>query len=157
MIGWPLKSNRIRRGMESNTFGPVRRNADGSPRNHQGWDFYAAPGTPCFAVADGRVALIRTAGDYGNTIVIEFQHEGARRFAAYCHLSRMDVKQGDPVTRGQQIGLTGNTGNAEGMRGDDCHLHFELRTVAAPGRGLEGRLSPLALFGVCPLKEAVAG
>ena len=154
-IKWPLKSNRIRRGMINHTFGMVRKNVNGSRRPHQGWDFYAAPGTPCFAVADATVALIRTEGDYGNTIVIEFVHDGDRLFAAYSHLSRIDVKTGDRVTAGQQIGLTGNTGNAVSMKGEDCHLHFELRTMKAPGLGLAGRLSPMEIFGVCPLDEAV--
>lgn len=156
MIHWPLASNRIRRGSISHTFGMVRRNANGSTRPHQGWDFYAAPGTPCFAVDGGRIARIRTEGDYGNTVVLEFIHEGERLYAAYSHLSRIDVKVEQLVKAGEQIGLTGNTGNAAGMRGEDCHLHFELRTMPAPGLGLAGRLSPLEIFGVCPLDKAVA-
>ena len=155
MIHWPLKSNYIRRGLVNHTFGMTRRNADGSDRPHQGWDLRAAPGTPCYSVSDGRVVHIRTVGDYGNTVVIEFTHNGAKRFAAYSHLSRIDVKIDQAVKGGQQIGLTGNTGNAASMRGEDCHLHFELRTVPTPGRGLVGRLSPLEIFGVCPLDHAV--
>jgi peptidoglycan LD-endopeptidase LytH len=150
-IGWPLKSNYIRRGLVNHTFGMVRRNPDGTKRPHQGWDFYAAPSTPCFAVADGKVALIRTVGDYGNTIVIQFEHNGDTLFAAYSHLSRIDKKVGDIVRVGEQIGLTGNTGNAVSMRGDDCHLHFELRNIAAPGRGISNRLSPMEIFRHCPL------
>jgi murein DD-endopeptidase MepM/ murein hydrolase activator NlpD len=160
-IDWPLDRNRIRRGLLNHTFGMVRRNADGSSRPHQGWDFEAVPGTPCYAVADGRVALIRTIGDYGNSIVIEFKHDSDgdgivdRLFACYSHLSEMAVKTGDTVNRGQQIGLTGNSGNAVSMRGLDCHLHFELRTMAAPGRGLVGRLSPMQLFRQCPMDRPV--
>lgn len=158
-IDWPLDSNQIRRGMMNHTFGMVRRRADGSLRPHQGWDFYAAPGTPVYAVADGHVVLTRTHGDYGNTIVIEIRHDSNgdgvddRLFAAYSHLSRFDVETGDAVLRGQRIGLSGNSGNAISMRGDDCHLHFELRTMAAPGMGLVGRISPMVLFGHCPLDE----
>lgn len=155
MIHWPLKSNHIRRGLVNHTFGMTRKNADGSERPHQGWDFYAAPGTPCYSVSDGRVAHIRTIGDYGNTVVIEFAHNGAKRFAAYSHLSRIEVKIDQAVKGGQQIGLTGDTGNAEKLKGDDLHLHFELRTVPTPGRGLVGRLSPLEIFGVCPLDRPV--
>jgi murein DD-endopeptidase MepM/ murein hydrolase activator NlpD len=161
MIDWPLDSNYIRRGKINHTFGMVRRNVDGTMRPHQGWDFYAAPGTPCYAVANGRVALIRTVGDYGNTIVLEFAFDNDgdgkedRLFVAYSHLSSIEVKTGDSVFVGQQIGLTGNTGNAVSMRGDDCHLHFELRTMAAPGRGLVGRLSPMQLFKKCPTDGAV--
>lgn len=155
-IDWPLDSNRIRRGMVNHTFGMVRRNVNGTSRPHQGWDFFAAPGTPCFAVADGTVAAIRTVGDYGNTIVIAFTHEGDTLYAAYSHLSRMDVKVGDKVKLGQLIGLSGNTGNATSMRGEDCHLHFELRTEPVPGRGLVGRISPLEIFGTVPLKTPIA-
>ncbi|RDV06448.1 M23 family peptidase [Sphingorhabdus pulchriflava] len=154
-IDWPLDSNRIRRGMINHTFGMVRRNLNGSTRPHQGWDLFAAPGTPCFAVADGYIKLIRTEGDYGNTIVLAFIFEGDELFAAYSHLSHIGVKVGQVVRRGEQIGLTGNTGNAASMRGDDCHLHFELRDVPAPGRGLSNRLSPLHLFGECPLHAPV--
>src|SRR6478752_7133816 len=68
-IQWPLAHNMIRRNKVSNTFGMVRHNADGTTRPHQGWDFEAAIGTPCFAIADGKVALTKTGGDYGNTVV----------------------------------------------------------------------------------------
>lgn len=157
MIGWPLDSNVIRRGLLNHTFGMVRRNANGTTRPHQGWDFYAATGTPCYAIANGEIAHIRTVGDYGNTIVMEFRHDitgdgGAEKlFAAYSHLSRIEVAVGQRVSLGQRIGLTGNTGNAISMRGQDQHLHFELRTVPTPGRGLIGRVSPMAIFRHCPL------
>jgi murein DD-endopeptidase MepM/ murein hydrolase activator NlpD len=155
VIGWPLDSNIIRRGTLSNTFGRVRHNADGSIRPHQGWDFFAAPGTPCYAVAAGSVAAIRTVGDYGNTLVLRFEWNGKTMYAAYSHLSRIDVKVNDRVALGQQVGLTGNTGNATSMRGPDCHLHFEFRSMPTPGLGLNGRYSPMDLFGVCPLDVAV--
>lgn len=152
-IDWPLDSNVIRRGVLNNTFGMVRARADGSAKPHQGWDLYAPPGTPCFAVADGTVAGVVSGGDYGLVVVIGFIHTGGQRyFAAYCHLSKALVAKGDKVRLGQMIGLTGRSGNAGTMRGEDDHLHFELRTVAFPGRGLEGRLSPFTLFGRCPLK-----
>lgn len=156
MIDWPLDSNFIRRGSERNTFGKVRQNADGSPRPHQGWDFHAPPGTPCFAVADGTVAGVANSGAYGLVVVIAFQHTaGQRYYAAYCHLSKALVAKGDKVRLGQKIALTGRSGNAGTMRGEDDHLHFELRTVAFPGRGLDGRETPLNIFGRCPLKGPV--
>lgn len=160
-IGWPLARNRIRRGMVNHTFGMVRRNADGSRRPHQGWDFEAEAGTPCFAIADGTIEAVREAGAYGKQIVLRFAYDfdgdGDRDmlFAFYAHLSRFDVRQGQHVARGQQIGLTGNTGNATSMRGPDQHLHFEIRTVALAGLGLANRYSPLAVFGECPLGAPV--
>lgn len=154
-IQWPLAHNVIRWNKVSNTFGMVRRNADGSARPHQGWDFEALEGTPCFAIADGKVALIKTIGDYGNTVVLGFKSRGETYYAAYAHLSAMAVKIGDTVTRGSKIGLTGCTGNAKGMTGRDQHLHFEIRTEPAPGRGLAGRISPLKIFRAVPLDKAI--
>src|SRR5688572_26303300 len=149
-IQWPLAHNMIRRNKVSNTFGMVRHNADGSKRPHQGWDFEAAIGTPCFAIADGKVALTKTGGDYGNTVVLTFRSRGETYYAAYSHLSAMHVKAGDAVSKGSKVGLTGDSGNARGMTGRDLHLHFEIRTVPAPGRGLAGRISPLKIFREIP-------
>lgn len=155
-IDWPLDRNVIRRGAESNTFGMVRRRADGSPKPHQGWDFHAPIGTQCHAVADGQIVSVIDGGDYGLVIVMSFRHMEKVWYAAYCHLSKALVKPRDKVTLGQVIGLTGDSGNARGMKGDDLHLHFEVRNMPLPGRGLDGRVSPLLLFGVCPMQEPVA-
>jgi len=154
-IRWPLVRNMIRRNKVSNTFGMVRHSPDGSKRAHQGWDFEAADGTPCFAIADGKVALVKTGGDYGNTVVLAFEARGETYYAAYAHLSAMSVKAGDRVSKGGKIGLTGCTGNAIGMTGRDQHLHFEIRTVPAPGRGLARRISPLKIFREIPLDRAI--
>lgn len=156
-ITWPLKLNRIRRGLVNHTFGMVRRNVDGTMRPHQGWDFEAQDGTPCFSVASGEIVAVRNGGDYGQQVVLRFQFDfdgdGDRDtlFAFYAHLSRIDVQPGQHVVKGQHIGLTGSSGNAASMTGPDKHLHFELRSVALPGRGLAGRYSPMMLFGRCPL------
>jgi len=160
-IAWPLSRNRIRRGAINHTFGMVRRNSDGSRRPHQGWDFEAEEGTPCFAVADGEIVMVRNVGAYGRQIImrfeLDFDGDGDRDvlFAAYCHLARVDVAVGEKVERGQQIGLTGNSGNARGMRGEDQHLHFEIRTAPIAGRGLQNRYSPLVIFETCPLGRPV--
>lgn len=157
MIGWPLKQNRIRRGSMSNTFGPVRKTADGKPRVHQGWDFEAPVGTPCYAVANGAILRTADAGDYGKQVVLQFVHEGTTYYALYAHLSRVDVKSGQLILQGEQIGLTGNTGNAASMVGPDQHLHFEIRTKAIVGRGLTSRISPVVLYGRVPLHAAIVG
>lgn len=163
MIVWPLTSNRIRRGMLNHTFGMVRRNRDGSRRPHQGWDFEAEEGTPCFAVADGSIAAVRRAGAYGLQVTLEFRFDfdgdghPDRLYAFYAHLARADVRQGDVVKAGDQIGLTGCSGNAAGLPRADEHLHFEVRTRLISGRGLGHRYSPLVLFRHCPLHEPVPG
>ena len=153
---WPLSHNVIRRNKESNTFGLVRVKANGTKRPHQGWDFEAPIGTPCFAICDGRVELVYHSVDYGNVAVLRFALNGDTLYAAYAHLSEVDVEPGQSVSKGQTIGKTGDTGNASGMTGRDLHLHFEIRTEPRPGLGLAGRMSPIKVFGVCPLNEAIA-
>jgi len=158
-IDWPLDENVIRRGVINNTFGMVRRRRNGKPRPHQGWDFSAPIGTPCYAIADGTVVGVRNAGAYGLQVLIRFQFDfdddgdQDTLFAFYSHLSSVSVKKGDKVKVGQQVGKTGDSGNARGMRGKDAHLHFEIRYRRWVALGLSGRMSPMAVFGVCPLKR----
>lgn len=55
---------------------------------------------------------------------------------------------------GQQLGMTGNTGRARGMKGEDQHLHFEIRTQGRPGPGgPPNRLNPAEFFGQPPLMQ----
>ncbi len=153
----PLASNRIRRGSRSHTFGTVRKHPDGSPKPHQGWDFAAAVGTPCYAVAAGKVHGLRNAGDYGRQLLVELDEAvGGARFAFYAHLDDVVVAPGERVAEGQLVGHTGNSGNAYVLDDADDHLHFEARQVPWPGLGLRGRVSPLVWFWVCPLDEAVS-
>jgi len=160
-ICFPLIRNRIRRGMINHTFGMVRRNRDGSRRPHQGWDFEADIGETCHAIADGTVEMTRNRGAYGRQIILSFDFDfdgdgdRDRLFAAYCHLSRVDVVPGQKVAKGEPIGATGDTGNAKGMARADRHLHFEIRTRPIAGRGLANRFSPLVVFGHCPLGAPV--
>ena len=150
-FNWPLDHNRIRGGAKNHTFGMVRKYANGKAKPHQGWDFEAAVGTPCFAVAAGTVVGVADAGDYGRQVVLEIQLDGVRRWAFYAHLDEVSVAVGDAVTLGQQVGLTGRSGNAEQLDAAEDHLHFELRTRASPRSGLQDRVSPRELFGVCPM------
>lgn len=153
LINWPLDINVIRKGTENNTFGMVRRNLDGSPRPHQGWDFAALNGTPFYSISDGLVERISDIGALGLTVVIRIAKTDY--YTAYCHLSEIDVKTGDLVKIGQYLGKTGSTGNASGMPIEDQHLHFEIRTTPYAGTGLANRISPLKVFGTCPLKESI--
>jgi len=154
-IGWPLTSNVIRRNSVSNTFGPVRHNPNGTVRVHQGWDFYAPVGTPCYAIADGDVSRIDFGGDYGLVVVLSFTIGSQELFAAYAHLSKSAVKMKDGVTKGQVIGYTGKSGNAAKLKSrEDEHLHFEIRDEPRPGKGSHHRMSPAKVFGFCPLKHA---
>lgn len=154
---WPLARNRIRGGSERNTFGMVRANTDGTARAHQGWDFAAPIGTDCRAIGAGAVERVEERGDYGLQIVLRLteQVNGKPAWAFYAHLSSASVKAGDAVAAGQVIGKTGESGNARGMPEADQHLHFELRTQPNPGLGLDGRISPLVIYGRCPLREPI--
>lgn len=108
--GYPLQCNRA---YVSSPFGP--RNG----RMHNGIDFAAATGTPVYATADGRVSFAGTQRGYGKVIFVDHA-QGYQ--SCYAHLSRTEVREGQWVRRGQQIGRVGATGNATGP-----HLHYEIR------------------------------
>ncbi len=85
---------------------------------HRGVDFGMPVGTPIYATGDGVVTRVKNhpyAGKY-----IEIQHEG-RYLTRYMHLSRITVKRGEKVKRGERIALSGNTGRSTGP-----HLHYEI-------------------------------
>jgi murein DD-endopeptidase MepM/ murein hydrolase activator NlpD len=158
LIQWPLKMNQIRCGKNNHTFGMVRKRSDGTKKPHQGWDFFAEPKTPVFAVADSLVKNVSNYGDYGLRVVLQFndKQKGKQYYAFYAHLDYSYVELGDKIKAGQLIALSGNSGNAKNMKGKNQHLHFEIRTKAKAGKGLSGRVSPLELYGKCPLKEIVS-
>ena len=91
---------------------------------HSGVDFAAPVGTPIFAAAGGVVVSAELHPAYGNTI--ELDHGNDLR-TLYAHASRIDVKPGDLVKRGQRIGLVGTTGRSTGP-----HLHFEVHVKGSP-------------------------
>ena len=156
-ITWPLVSNVIRANKVNHTFGMVRTNPDGTPRPHQGWDFSAQIGEPAYAIADGTVVLVKEGGDYGLRLALKFQLAGKTYFAFYAHLQKVFVKEGDLVHKNQLIAKTGNSGNAENLADSQDHLHFEIRTKNPPGLGLQDRVSPLKVFGECPLYSSIPG
>lgn len=86
---------------------------------HEGIDFVADPGTRVSASAGGVVIAAEYHPEYGNLVEIEHGKELSSRYA---HLARIDVKPGQIVRPGEQIGVSGNTGRSTGP-----HLHFEVR------------------------------
>jgi murein DD-endopeptidase MepM/ murein hydrolase activator NlpD len=86
---------------------------------HYGLDLGAAAGERVGAAGDGQVVLARDCYMSGQTVLV---WHGAALFTAYFHLSRMEVKAGDPVRRGQVIGRVGSTGRSTGP-----HLHFGVK------------------------------
>jgi len=103
----------------SDVFG-VERVFNGSVQStHQGLDFRVPGGTSVAAVNRGRVILARPLFFEGNCVVID---HGQGLLTLYLHLSKFSVKEGDDVSKGQAIGLSGGTGRATGP-----HLHLAVR------------------------------
>ncbi|MET7983863.1 peptidoglycan DD-metalloendopeptidase family protein [Streptomyces sp. NPDC005281] len=100
-----------------------------SSGSHTGVDFHAASGTSVHVVGAGTVVTAGWGGAYGNQVVIKM-HDGT--YTMYGHLSSIGVSVGQTVTPGQQIGLSGDTGNTTGP-----HLHFEARTTAEYGSDID--------------------
>ncbi len=95
------------------------RDTAGYSITHKGTDLHAATGTPVYAMNAGTVRLARTFIVYGNTIIID---HGLGVQTLYMHLSKLEVKEGDTVKVGQEIGLSGMTGYAEAP-----HLHISIK------------------------------
>ncbi|MFF1488318.1 M23 family metallopeptidase [Streptomyces sp. NPDC058319] len=100
-----------------------------SSGSHTGIDFHAATGTPVHAVGVGTVVETGWGGAYGNQVVIRMA-DGM--YTQYGHLSSIGVTVGQQVVAGQQIAVSGSTGNVTGP-----HLHFEARTGAEYGSDVD--------------------
>lgn len=98
----------------SSTFG--YRDFDGA--FHKGLDLAAGEGTPTYAAADGYVVIAGWSDSAGNWVVI---NHGNGLVTKYMHHSALAVSAGQTVSKGQQIGYVGNTGNSFG-----AHLHFQV-------------------------------
>jgi murein DD-endopeptidase MepM/ murein hydrolase activator NlpD len=91
---------------------------------HTGLDFPAEAGTPIYSAAGGVVVVQEYHPQYGN--VIEIDH-GNDLISRYAHTSKVLVKKGDLVKRGQNIAEVGSTGRSTGP-----HLHFEVLVQGVP-------------------------
>lgn len=91
---------------------------------HTGLDFPAKPGTAIHAAAGGVVVTQEYQAEYGN--IVEVDH-GNDLISRYAHASKVHVKRGDLVKRGQKIAEVGNTGRSTGP-----HLHFEVLVQGVP-------------------------
>ncbi|MQT02455.1 M23 family metallopeptidase, partial [Streptomyces jumonjinensis] len=81
------------------------------------------------SVGPGTVVSAGWNGAYGNEVVV--QHSDGK-YSQYAHLSSLSVSAGQSVSGGQQIGLSGSTGNSTGP-----HLHFEIRTSPSYGSDVD--------------------
>ncbi len=129
-------------GRLSSPFG-LRRLFNGLPRKpHSGIDIDAPKGTPITAPARGRVIL---AGEFffnGNSVFLD---HGQGLVTMYAHMDRIDVKEGDIVDRGEQIGTIGMTGRVTGP-----HLHWGVSMNDA-------RIDPALIVPALQTRQATAG
>ncbi len=111
-------------GWFTSKFGMRIHPVHGNKMMHKGQDIAGSIGLKVFAPADGTVIWASTRGGYGRTIVLDHGYGLQTHFA---HLDAYRVKVGEPVRRGDLIGLMGNSGVSTGP-----HLHYEVRRHGRP-------------------------
>ena len=111
-------------GRPSSGYGMRTDPADGRVVNHPGFDLAAKAGTGVAAAARGTVVHAGPAGTYGNLVTLRHDNGFETRYA---HLSSVEVKVGDLVEAGADLGKVGSTGYSTGP-----HLHFEIRHDGQP-------------------------
>jgi len=116
--GWPVK------GWVTSDFGVRRDPFDGQRRMHEGLDISTRTGTPVRATAGGIVREVGVEPGYGMLVVID---HGYGISTAFGHNSRILVKVGQRVRRGDLIANAGNTGRSSGP-----HVHYEVRLNGVP-------------------------
>ncbi|WP_342623131.1 peptidoglycan DD-metalloendopeptidase family protein [Pseudomonas alkylphenolica] len=105
-------------GPLSSKFG-VRRFFNGEERNpHAGLDFAVPAGTPIKTPANGKVILVGNYFFNGNTVFVD---HGQGFISMFCHMSKIDVKPGQQLSRGAVVGRVGATGRATGP-----HMHWNV-------------------------------
>jgi len=106
------------------------------PRStHSGVDISAPYGSPVRAANSGKVVLARELYFSGKTVIL---NHGLGLYTYYCHFSKIKVKLGDIVKKGDAVGLVGSTGRSTGP-----HLHWGVKVQ-------DSRVDPLALL-ILPL------
>ncbi len=104
------------------------------PKGHTGIDYACPIGTPILASEAGTVTSIgKLNTGYGYYVMV--RHNDGNT-TLYAHLSKISVKTWETVKKGQNIGLSGNTGNSTGP-----HLHFEVR--GSDGKAFDPMLLPM--------------
>lgn len=109
---------------KSSNFGYRTHPIKHTKRLHAGVDLAAPGGSPIVAAMSGRVILARAGSGYGNYIIVD---HGNGYATLYAHCSKLLVKKGQSVSRGQKIAKVGSTGASTGN-----HLHFEVRVKGTP-------------------------
>lgn len=120
----------------SSSFNPNRKHpVTGRISPHNGTDFATPTGTPVYSTGDGKVILTKNHPYAGKYIVI--QH-GSTYKTRYLHLSKILVRKGQTISRGQRIALSGNTGRSTGP-----HLHYEFIIRGKPVNAMKAKI-PMA-------------
>ncbi len=114
-FGMPLRHVRITSSFSHRRYHPILKRY----RPHHGTDFGARRGTPLLAVNSGKVSFSGRMNGYGK--VVKIKHPGGYE-SLYAHQSRIRVKRGQRVKKGQIIGYVGSTGRSTGP-----HLHFGMK------------------------------
>ena len=116
---WPVAGDTTDSfGGRSNPFG------GGSFELHSGQDINAEQGDEVVAAANGKVVFADWHGGYGQLVTID---HGGGLTTRYAHLSKIEVRVGEQIARGQRIGAVGSTGRSTGP-----HLHYEVRIGDEP-------------------------
>jgi murein DD-endopeptidase MepM/ murein hydrolase activator NlpD len=113
------------KGLLTSWFGNRRDPINGRRENHPAVDIAAPPGKPVLATADGIVTQAADIGD-GLGTAVSLSH-GFGMTTRYGHMSRVNVKKGQMVKRGDVIGFVGSTGRSTGY-----HLHYEVLQDGSP-------------------------
>lgn len=116
----PVRSDKLRRNIKSlSGFGMRIHPIFKRRRMHTGLDFTCSQGTPIQATGEGKVVKVKNLkSGYGSHVVVD---HGFGYKTLYAHMSRIDVKVGQTVTRGQVLGAVGSTGTSTAP-----HLHYEV-------------------------------
>ena len=115
---WPV------RGWRTSGFGYRTSPFTGRREMHEGIDVATRTGTPVIAPADGVVIFAGRQGGYGNLAVIDHGYGIVTKFG---HASKLNVKIGQKVKRGDIVAYVGNTGRSTGP-----HLHYEVAINGVP-------------------------
>jgi murein DD-endopeptidase MepM/ murein hydrolase activator NlpD len=108
----------LRGGFLSSRFGRRMDPFTGRITQHQGVDYFARTGTPVMSTADGVITMAKKNGSMGLTIEVNHGNGFKTRYA---HLSKLYVRRGQRIKRGETLGAVGNTGRSTGP-----HLHYEV-------------------------------
>ena len=119
----------VQEGYMGSGFGYREDPFNGKVRFHYGLDFAINTGTKIYSPAEGKVKFAGTQGGFGK--VIKIDHGNGYR-TIYAHLSKIKVKGGQQLQRGELIAMSGNSGRSAGP-----HLHYEVHQYGAPQNPME--------------------